>query len=1323
MLRAFGVSGAVIAASSCAAPFDATRVPFAKATLGDDIYGVFCDRLGTSSFPEDLSGASFNAICHYDEKGHYGDRVDTTALPPPSGTAQQRARTLSVAKLERLAQRRSEVIRALNAIFPDVSIPDITSKDSNAQIRLHDALFDFTQTISPLYEENPIEPKGEPLMPSQTRSMGRLFDAFASSGTCAGSDKACRWDADCGADKGICQQPVRDVLSRMWARRGYRPFQVGLGAVRPALAYPDLRKLTTSTLSVLGPGGSASAELQQVLTVVQQELATAQATLSVLPPYTVDPATTQPNRPRRDLEFLQGLLLTQHDAFAESTGTQPMYIAQRDGRGFVVPSGNTPGVAGTVPAPFSDLGNDGFADVDAFGRFIDGQGKPISVDPPFAIPGETQGTVDTFGRTAGAATSYAYLDTSRTLVGGLTKHLIPLLDPTSLAAGEPNAWQQEHESAMYALAGAYTLFGDREDATYDYAQEGAAGKTVNYRRFKPETSPLPDLVHALGQVLADKDSDALLLSLLDLFENHEQVVARLMGAALRIREISLQHDALAAQGKEKKAELAYEVPIWDEMAKIVDDILKKPALLQGLLEALAGNTVVTPYGNAQHMGDALSRFVSFRDGLTYDKYGTHTDGSAGGINGPAVNVTVGGNAHDDPKTPIDRSQPQTGDNMSCLQRSLMLIHDANGGPACNKDGAKVAAKLGGLSVTWPILGAGYGPCELFQFDNLGLFYLDSLLAPNHPKRSYLKIKASDLNGLLNFLGGVGVDQNAMLEQSSDIKGLTLHPEPYALHRLVFYGSKSSVYPAMPDVDSIHAGQQVDKFVSGSIEPVSAAWCPVDSNDPNKIPTCSDKSGTIRVRDANAIFLWERFGFTNYLAPVVTAFANTACNAAVSSCDTADLSGEKLLFDLFELLNKHWPGPDHGAECDKASSSIPCSEAGLNRYEPLLAEAFVSDIVPALHEFAKVAVEASKITVQRGGSAGQVWTGAQVLEKLTTILFSTDYAASVGMVDRQGNKAAKWVDGTNQPQLTVFTLFADALHKIDTRFASACDCSQKTGADQAECQKNVNECLADADARKGQWKRARSQLVDQFLAVEGEGTAAKFKNPTVAPTLVATLKLLREQINANCPDRESGTACTWAKKDLGDKLAGVMSRPLFAAIFDMQDKIRKDDQARRQLEAFLQYALAAATDDGETLQGTLASLSDILQVLADDASLTPILQAAASSAAPDADPNGPGMGSVTIKLLKVLTDDKYDRYHVVDRVLPNVVTPMDDGTKLAPIEIIMDVIGDVNRIDAADRGPMATDDYEAVMSTMQSFMEDKTRGVEQLYTIIQRRPKP
>ena len=1335
-LRVLGLTAAVAAATSCNSALPA-RPTQPDATLGDDIYGVFCDRLGASSFAEDLSGASYSAICHYDAKGNYGDTVDVSALPPPTTPAETAARKLSVAKLERLAQRRGDVVRALNATFPDVMIPDITSTTPGAQVGLHTALMDFAQSLTPLYESNPIVAGGPPLMPSQTQAMGRLFGSLGASGTCsAASTKACSYDSDCGTGS-TCVNPVRDALSHMWGRRGYRPFQVGLGAVRPALAYPNLRTLTTSAISLVAPGGSAATELQQVLGVLQQEMVTATPTKPPLGYLTIDAATDQPSRPRSALEFTKALFLAQDPAF--STGTPSMFIAQRDLRGLVVPAGNTPGLVGTVPAPFVDLNNDGYADVDAFGRFVDMNGAALPLDPPFAIPEETTAAVDTFGRPTTSATTFAYLDTSKALVGGLTSSLLPLVDPTvQTTPGDPNGWQKENETLMYALSGAYLLYGNRVAATYDYGTEGPGGTSVSYSGFNAAASPLPDLVHAAGQVLADQDSDAILLSMLDLLQNHEATVARLMGAALNLRAIAAQHDVLAAGGTEPSASLAYTVPIWDEMAQVLSDITKKPGLMAALLGAMADQAVVTPvtspYGpTTQHMGDALSKLSSFRDQLSYNKQGTHYDGSAhnsgysGGINGPAVNLTVDptGNDFSDPKTPIDNTMPRTGTNISCLQRSLQLIADANGGPACNKAGATVASKIGGITLSWPVTGfplyaSPYAACDLFQFNNLGMFYLDSLLPSSHPKRSELNIKASDLNALMSFLG-VFVSEDTLLQESSDITGLTQYPEPSALNRLVWFGGSTNnpSYQGMPDADTVNQGTQTDNFVSGSIDPISSAWCPPDPS--TMVPTCSTTAGTLRVRDLDSIFLWERFGFTSYLEPVIRALADGgtmgSCNATETTCDLTDLSGEQIFMDLSVILNRHWPAANHGAECQSTSSTMPiyCDGAGVNNYEPILADSFASDIIPALNEFATVATELSKITVQRGPSAGQTWTGAQVMEKLTKILFDQDYDKQVGLVDRQGNAAATWVDGTPQAQVTVFNLFADGLHKIDTSFQTAC---QNAGT-------NMAACLADATVRQGQWKRARSQLVDEFLTVDGTGTAAAFHNPTTTPTLITVLKLVREQLNANCPAREGqtdGTGCDWARSGLDTKLAGVLGRPLFASVVDLSDKLRQDETSRRQLETFLQYVLTSSNGSGQDLQATLASVADILQVLLDDTDLSPILDSGAIGVSPDATPAGPGAASVALQVLKALTSDTYDRYHVVDNILPNVVTPMDSGTNVSPIEILMDVIADVNRIDASNTSAFAPDDYEAIMGTMNSFMVDKTRGMEQLYTIIQNRPK-
>ncbi len=1284
-LRGLGLAAIIGLVSACPQGIDTTRVSARPATLGDDMYGALCDRVGASSLQEDLSGASYHGVCHYDADGHYAAHVEASVLPAVGRTGTKAtARRLGIAKVEAMARRRVDLIRALNAMVPDVKIDDPTAGKAaeGAKVRLHDALFTFAQELLPLYESNPIDPGDAPLVPTTTRALGRLFEAIAKS------------DA------------AREALARIWGRQGYRPFTVGLGAIRPALAYKGLRPLANSALAVLGPDAKAAPQLQQLLSVVKQELATSKAVVSPLPLYQLDAATLQPSRPRTNVEVARALLVAQDPTFAASAADPPRLISQRDRRGLAVPAGNVPGTAGSVASPFVDLDGDGFADADRAGRFVDATGAALAIDPPFGIPGITQGSVDLLA----PSPLYAYVDTSRALTGALARHLLPLVDATQYAkAGDPDAWQSEHETLMYSLAGAYVLYGPREDAQYDYAADlvkpadEPCPSCLKYSRFRGEDSPLPELVHAVGQVLGDAESDAILEALLELVEKHEDVVARLTGAALRVKQIADEHDELAKQGVEPLAQLPYQTPLWDEIAASLAQIVQRPGLLAKLLGALADDTIVSPIGGSRGFGETLSTFARMRDGYTYDP---------GNLNGLGINTTDGAPSTLDPHNPVDRSRPLTGDNRSELQRSFQIIHDGRGVKVCNKENAYVYSTIGNLpTVKWPLLGAGYTQCELFAFEDLAATYLDSTLPLEHPKRTNMKIKASTLNGIMDALGAAGQSPDDLFEQSSGITGMTTRPSYAAFDRLVFFGATTDAYPSMADHDFQNEGGKTDTFVHGILEPMASNLCPKNGQG---VASCSDPDLLLRMRERNAFFTWERLGFLDYLRPVVTVFANLGCTEDLTACDATYIEGEGMFANLLDVLHRHWPGPDHGPECDASGTAdtngFYCSEAGGNRYEPIMADAFASDLLPALHEFSKVAQTVS-VTVRRGPHAGEVWSGPAVLEKVTKILFDPQYAAKVGMIDRRGGSATAWVDGTVQPQLTGFTLFADALHAIDLRWDRACDAI--TGAAAADC-------AADVARRKGQWKRARSQLVDEFLAVDGEGPDARFRNASFARTTTTLLRVLREQLNANCPDRESGVSCEWARRTLGDKLATTLSGPLFAGLTDVQESLRGDEAARRELERFLGYALTAASQD-DALQATLASMSDVLQVLADDGDLSPIFNAISTLASPAKDEDGAGAADTAIRALTALLGEKYDRYHVLDTILPLAVTPMGEG-QLSPIEIFLDTIAEINRIDASSSEPLETGDYKAIMGTVSDFLTSSTRGLEQFYFIVQNRPR-
>ena len=121
---------AVIALLGCAPDFSTTRTAPPVTTLGRVLYSVVCDRVGAQSLPTDVTGGSFQSICHPDATGKYGERVDVTQLPPlqdpaytPSGelvplAQQQASRTYEIARVEALGRDREDGRRGARCGVP-----------------------------------------------------------------------------------------------------------------------------------------------------------------------------------------------------------------------------------------------------------------------------------------------------------------------------------------------------------------------------------------------------------------------------------------------------------------------------------------------------------------------------------------------------------------------------------------------------------------------------------------------------------------------------------------------------------------------------------------------------------------------------------------------------------------------------------------------------------------------------------------------------------------------------------------------------------------------------------------------------------------------------------------------------------------------------------------------------------------------------------------------------------------------------------------------------------------------------------------------------
>jgi hypothetical protein len=422
-----------------------------------------------------------------------------------------------------------------------------------------------------------------------------------------------------------------------------------------------------------------------------------------------------------------------------------------------------------------------------------------------------------------------------------------------------------------------------------------------------------------------------------------------------------------------------------------------------------------------------------------------------------------------------------------------------------------------------------------------------------------------------------------------------------------------------------------------------------------------------------------------------------------------------------------PGADASPEECKVSVNANCTRENAVSYEPLLVEAFATDLLPALTELAK-ALDTMPINRCDAADAKGACTtvtavsGIDVAAAATRALLDPDYArANLKLVDRNGSVTAKRNDGTTNPQVTPAYLLTSALSGIDAAF----------DAWEAQHPEDMK--------RRSNWRRARSQLVDQFLGINGAKGTSKFKNPAMPKVGPLLVDLLRSQLLAHCPTSFSPpyNKCTWAREELVSKATDSLAGPLVSSGLEMMDALRKDDEGRRQMNLLMTYLVDEASRN-DALASMLASTNDLIQVMRDDANIVPLLHVMASAMdASVRDSNG----KVTQKSLvdaqmallarasgkyfnrdgKQVCSREIDPNQVLAIALGKLVTPIkDDGFKgQTPLEVIIDVIADVNRVDPTQpyEGTLDKGDYGYVSDQVFDFLMNRERGMEQFYEVI------
>ncbi|MBZ4418445.1 hypothetical protein [Myxococcus sp. RHSTA-1-4] len=1225
---------------------DTTRLAPPPSTLGEAFFGVLCDRMGALILPEDLSGASFRGVCHRSLDGGYADGVDTSLLPAPSADAvdsREAKRAEAVARLAALARQRPRVVAALDALFPDTGVPVRDVSNPDAALTC-----------------GPGTPAEARLHDELAALLGRMT-ALYGDGTLPDTTRALgTW---------LESFESSPEAARAWAtldaRQGYQPPERVLGLMRPLLTYPGLRDVLDTTTRAVGPTstpGPARAAFTSLLEVVHHELRTL-APESPRAPLLVtrdDLARRDVvSRPRTGAELLSTLLLT--EAGPAPSGP-PVLAVRRDGRGVAAVA--SPGL------PFADANADGLPDVDALGRFIRGSTAPVPT--PFPVPG----LVDTAERDAGGrvragpdnAPLYAYVDARHTLLGQVLSEVRPML---AVDGTHPRSTVAE------LLDGLPVLLGPRDGAatrTRDYPPV-----TVAYDGFRADEAPLLDLVHAGAQVLGQPSADDTLALLRTLAADHPGEVARLVGL---LRFLSRTADA------HPEAELKAGNTLRDDLLDVAVEIAREPGLLEDVLKALARP-------ESQGLGQALASHMEHRDAITYDR---------NALNGPALNASTG--EHGNPRTPVDRTQPDAGANRSMLQRFLNVVHDANGVTYCNKANAVVHARGVDLigDIDLPLFGGTYRECEVFKIDNMAVFYLQSIVG-----KARLYLRPSILrNGVL----GIGATTVSVLEQSSGITGFwtpgnsrDFRPKPEWINRTLVFdqvndsptstGRNYITHRFLRDLQGTQLGSSVcaERVID---DPDPGAPDAAPDGKVRGLRTCPEGEWFLQ-RTPDSMMVLETEGFYTAIRPLLLAFTMR--------------DREDLFIQVMEALHRHWAtGLAPERECrltrQPGDTRPMCSQAGVSRYERLVAEFLRGDAMGSLQALTQ-RLQATQVphcmavdAATRRCTRTETWDGVRVIAELVRTAIDPDRAGLAGLTDRHGNATHLRQDGVTRAQVTPLSLLIDA-------FAA----EHPGGPD-----------------RRAAWDSALSRLSDQFLTVQGERESSSFANPLVPRLLPPALDLLRSELHARCPDTfvPPHARCAWMRDTLTQETRDALGGPLLATGWDFLEAARGDAALRAQVDALADSLLDPDSPDG-AWPALLGTSVDVIQWLASDGRQRVALAHLGAEALKADDVVDSALTLGRRVAGKAYAGDgttrvcarEMDPHDVLPGVLARLVTPTEipgEAAPRTPWEVLTEAVADIQREVPGQPEPRSAEDYQRIARELASFLLDPEHGLERFYVV-------
>ncbi len=343
-----------------------------------------------------------------------------------------------------------------------------------------------------------------------------------------------------------------------------------------------------------------------------------------------------------------GLLMERDPSFQTPNAPTSLWVAQLDHRGVpVVRRGGN----GLLHPPYSDVDDDGLADVNAQGQFIDAGGRVIDI-APYGEPNSV-GIVnrDPAGRALapdGQNFLFEYIDLHSTAASYLIQQSAELT----------------RQDVVFDMPEALlALLPPRQPTT-----DAATGQT--YMGY-PADQPLTHLLHAGVEVLDAPAGDELLDVGARLLDEHPEVIAELLLALEEFGDLRDTHP---------EAELAQGNTLVDDLMPILAQIAQRPGLLADLLEALRDPVT-------QNLDVALIDMLSFRGqeaapapGGPYETCFARCERNFDIGTGERVECIRACPNAEILKEPMNLEAPRSAINRSHFERTMALLWDTDGVP-------------------------------------------------------------------------------------------------------------------------------------------------------------------------------------------------------------------------------------------------------------------------------------------------------------------------------------------------------------------------------------------------------------------------------------------------------------------------------------------------------------------------------------------------------------------------------------------------------------------------------------------------------------------